>query len=202
MTETPIKKPRVIYNTNNRLTNFLKEKEGFEPKPYLDPAGLPTIGYGTRYYEDGVEVTMDDEEIDEARATELLTTYMESTANELMNMPGFDKLNPNQKDAIVSFGYNFGQNFYKDKTNFGIISGAVEDNDLKAIKDAFGLYVNVADDEAEKGYSESPGLVERRKQEVIMFDEVYNITSPKPKSIYDNYVNTEETEEESLIIGR
>jgi len=80
----------VIYNTNNRLTNFLKEKEGFEPKPYLDPAGLPTIGYGTRYYEDGTEVTMDDEEIDEARATELLTTYMESTANELMNMPGFD----------------------------------------------------------------------------------------------------------------
>ena len=60
MTQTPTKTPRVIYNQNNRLTNFLKEKEGFRSEPYLDQAGLPTIGYGTRFYEDGTEVTMDD----------------------------------------------------------------------------------------------------------------------------------------------
>ena len=72
MTQTPTKTPRVIYNQNNRLTNFLKEKEGFRPEPYLDQAGLPTIGYGTRFYEDGTEVTMDDPAIDETRATNLM----------------------------------------------------------------------------------------------------------------------------------
>ena len=71
MTQTPTKTPRVIYNQNNRLTNFLKEKEGLRTEPYLDQAGLPTIGYGTRFYEDGTEVTMDDPAIDAVSYTHL-----------------------------------------------------------------------------------------------------------------------------------
>ena len=201
MTETPTKKPRVIYNNNNRLTDFLKEKEGFRSEPYLDQAGLPTIGYGTRFYEDGTEVTMEDAPIDEARAEELLNFYVEETANELMNMPGFDKLNPNQKDAVVSFGYNFGKNFYQDKDNFGIISGAIENNDIKAIQEAFPLYVNVADENDERGYSKSEGLVNRRNAELELFNEAYKISPQKPTSIYDNYVNTEEKEEDLYLGG-
>ncbi len=202
MTQTPTKTQRVIYNTNNRLTDFLKEKEGFRAEPYLDQAGLPHIGYGNRFYEDGTPVTMEDAPIDEARALELLNFFVEDTANALMSMPGFKELNPNQKDAIISFGYNFGKNFYNDKDNFGIISGAVENNDIKAIQEAFPLYVNVADETNEKGYSKSEGLVNRRNAELELFNTPYNITPAKPKSIYDNYVNTEETEEESFIIGR
>ena len=145
---------------------------------------------------------MEDAPIDEARALELLNFYIEDTANQLMNMPGFNKLNPNQKDAIISFGYNFGKNFYNDKDNFGIISTAIENNDIEAIQEAFPLYVNVADETNEKGYSKSEGLVNRRNAELELFNTPYNITPAKPKSIYDNYVNTEETEDESLIIGR
>ncbi len=194
MTETPTKTPRVIYNQNNRLTEFLKEKEGFRPNPYLDQAGLPHIGYGNRFYEDGTPVTMEDDPIDETRASELLNFYVEETANQLTNMPGFDKLNPNQKDAIISFGYNFGKNFYQDKDNFGIISGAVENNDIKAIQEAFPLYVNVADENDERGYSKSEGLVNRRNAELEMFNTPVNVTPTKAKSMYDKYVTTEEDE--------
>jgi len=195
MTQTPTKTPRVIYNQNNRLTNFLKEKEGFRPEPYLDQAGLPTIGYGTRFYEDGTEVTMEDEAIDETRATNLMNRYVETVANTLQGMPGFNELNPNQKDAVISFGYNFGANFYNDQDNFGIISGAIKKGDKKAITDAFPLYVNVADDKDPRGYSKSQGLVNRRNAEVEMFNEAYKITNKKPTSIYDAHVK-QKTEEE------
>ena len=195
MTQTPTKTPRVIYNQNNRLTNFLKEKEWFRPEPYLDQAGLPTIGYGTRFYEDGTEVTMEDEAIDETRATNLMNGYVETVANTLQGMPGFNELNPNQKDAVISFGYNFGANFYNDQDNFGIISGAIKKGDKKAITDAFPLYVNVADDKDPRGYSESQGLVNRRNAEVEMFNEAYKITNKKPTSIYDAHVK-QKTEEE------
>ena len=195
MTQTPTKTPRVIYNQNNRLTEFLKEKEGFRSEPYLDQAGLPHIGYGNRFYEDGTSVTMEDSPIDEARAEELLNFYIEDTANQLTNMPGFDKLNPNQKDAIISFGYNFGKNFYQDKANFGIISGAVANNDVTGIQEAFPKYVNVADDTDPRGYSESQGLINRRNAELEMFNTPVKITPAKPKSMYDNYVNKEEEDD-------
>lgn len=34
--------------------------EGFSAKPYLDSAGIPTIGYGNTYYPGGKKVTMKD----------------------------------------------------------------------------------------------------------------------------------------------
>ena len=189
MTTTPINN-QIIYNENNRLTNFLKEKEGFRALPYLDQAGLPHIGYGSRFYEDGTPVTMQDGPIDEARATTLMNNYVDSVAKSLENMPGFNELNPYEKDAIISFGYNFGENFYTDKDNFGIISGAVEKGDRKAITDAFGLYVNVADETNEKGYSKSQGLINRRNAEVKLFNTPYVIN--KPKSKYDEFMTDED----------
>ena len=110
-------------------------------------------------------------------------------------MPGFNELNPNQKDAVISFGYNFGANFYKDKENFGKISGAIEKKDNKAITEAFPLYVNVADENDPRGYSESEGLVNRRNEEVNLFNEAYKVTNKKPTSIYNPYVK-QKTEEE------
>ena len=203
MTQTPTKTPRVIYDSK-KLLEFLKESEGYELNdenmhiPYLDQAGLATIGYGTRYYPDGTEVTMDDTPIDEATATSYLETYMNTVANSLMSMPGFKELNPNQKAAVISFGYNFGANFYNDKDNFGIISTAIENNDIEAIQEAFPLYVNVEDKTDPRGYSKSDGLVNRRNAELELFNTPYNITPAKPKSMYDKYVTEEEDTDEVL----
>ena len=173
-------------------------RDRFRPEPYLDQAGLPTIGYGTRFYEDGTEVTMDDPAIDETRATSLMNNYVNQVAQTLTQMPGFNQLNPNQKDAVISFGYNFGANFYNDKDNFGIISGAIEKGDNKAITEAFPLYVNVADDKDPRGYSKSQGRVNRRNAEVDLFNEAYKITNKKPTSVYDAYVKQKTDEELDL----
>ena len=54
--------------------------EGYRAKPYLCPANVATIGYGSTYYADGRKVTLEDPPMDEptARAllmAELLHTY-------------------------------------------------------------------------------------------------------------------------------
>ena len=47
--------------------------EGFRSKPYLCPAGVPTIGYGSTLYSDGRRVTLDDPPMDEPTARALLS---------------------------------------------------------------------------------------------------------------------------------
>ena len=56
----------------------IKEFEGFEPKPYLCPANVPTIGYGNTMYKNGERVTMDDPEIDEKEAEKMLLDTIKS----------------------------------------------------------------------------------------------------------------------------
>lgn len=46
--------------------------EGLYLKPYLCPAGVATIGYGSTYYEDGTRVTLQDTPITPERAEALL----------------------------------------------------------------------------------------------------------------------------------
>ena len=52
--------------------DLLKQLEGFRSKPYLCSAGLPTIGYGSTRYTNGVRVSLRDPEISEAKAVEML----------------------------------------------------------------------------------------------------------------------------------
>ena len=49
-----------------------KQFEGLYLRPYICPAGVPTIGYGATYYEDGRRVALDDPPITPDRAEELL----------------------------------------------------------------------------------------------------------------------------------
>lgn len=41
-----------------RGLDLIKSFEGFRSKPYRDIAGVPTIGYGNTYYENGVKVSL------------------------------------------------------------------------------------------------------------------------------------------------
>lgn len=89
--------------------------EGFRSKPYLCPAGVPTIGYGSTAYADGRRVQLTDPPIPEpaARAllvTELLHTYAPGV---LRQCPGLLPLALLEADwrklnAIVDFAYNLG----------------------------------------------------------------------------------------------
>lgn len=84
--------------------------EGFRSQPYICPAGVPTIGYGTTYYPDGRRVTMQDPPISEPEARamlnhELLKTFAPGV---LRACPLLILENPAKLAAIVDFAYNLG----------------------------------------------------------------------------------------------
>jgi len=90
--------------------------EGLYLSPYLCPAGVPTIGYGATYYEDGTRVTLFDSPITKERA-ELLLVWMIETVYMpvvLRLCPGIDC--PYRLAAIIDFVFNLGANNLKQST--------------------------------------------------------------------------------------
>ncbi len=87
---------------------LIKKYEGFYSKPYLDPVGIPTIGYGVIRYPNGKRVTMKDPAITEKQASDMLAQLLEQTYEKDVNRLVKVALNQNQFDALVSFTYNLG----------------------------------------------------------------------------------------------
>lgn len=90
--------------------------EGFRARPYLCPAGVPTIGYGATYYENGVRVSLFDAPISKERAEALLrwmlrTQYIPWV---LRLCPGIDSAE--RLAAIVDFTFNLGRGKLKTST--------------------------------------------------------------------------------------
>jgi lysozyme len=77
--------------------------EGYKPKAYLCPAGVPTIGYGSTMYSTGIKVKLGDT-INEHQANELLMWELKNKAIALHGL----KLNQNQFDSCLSFIFNLG----------------------------------------------------------------------------------------------
>lgn len=96
-------------------TELCRRFEGFRSKPYICPAGVPTIGYGSTYYPGGRKVTMADAPVTESQAramlvAELLHTYAPGV---IRQCPGLLPLALMADDwrklnAIVDFAYNLG----------------------------------------------------------------------------------------------
>jgi lysozyme len=89
--------------------SLCKQYEGFRSKPYLCPAGVATIGYGSTYYSDGRKVTLQDPPMDEPAASALLMyelqhTYLPGT---LRNCPIL-ATDERRLNAVVDFCYNLG----------------------------------------------------------------------------------------------
>jgi lysozyme len=95
--------------------NLIKKYEGFRAKPYLCPAKVPTIGYGSTYYENGTKVKLTDQAITEQRATELLKALL-SLYEKAVDSYCIDTINQFQFDALVSFAYNCGTGNLKSST--------------------------------------------------------------------------------------
>ncbi len=95
---------------------LMRRFEGFYSKPYMCPAGVPTIGYGNTYYEDGTRVTLMDESVTRERAEALLlwavrTVYLPQV---LRLCPGLD--HPDRLAALIDFTYNLGGSALKSST--------------------------------------------------------------------------------------
>ena len=115
---------------NQSGIDLIVKYENFSAKPYLDPVGIPTIGYGSTYYEDGTRVKMSDPSISKKRA-EILFTYVLSET--IINIKRYlkVKLTSNQFSAIVSLVYNIGIGNFSTSTllrllNKGNFSGAAD----------------------------------------------------------------------------
>ena len=83
--------------------------EGFVGKPYLCPANVATIGYGSTYYANGTKVTLNDPPMSQKEAYALLMVELEHTY-----LPGVIRNCPIlltdewKCNAIVDFCYNLG----------------------------------------------------------------------------------------------
>ena len=89
--------------------SLCKQFEGFRSKPYLCPAGVATIGYGSTYYANGTKVTLNDPLITQEEAHVLLMHELEHTY-----LPGVLRNCPilltdvKKCNAVVDFCYNLG----------------------------------------------------------------------------------------------
>lgn len=92
---------------------LLNEFEGFRSKPYRDSVGKPTIGWGTTYYPDGREVTMNDKPVTRTEAARIKQAVLNQDFSPAVNMMFADEIESgaitqNMFDALICLVYNIG----------------------------------------------------------------------------------------------
>lgn len=137
--------------------DFLVLNEGVRTRPYLDSKGIPTIGIGSAFYEDGTKVRMTDKSITMRRAYELAKHVLKEFAREMEEVIKVP-LTQNQIDALISFTYNIGVGAFKKSTCLRKLNN----KDYKGAADAMLLFNKV------NGVVNA-GLVDRRARERKLF---------------------------------
>lgn len=142
--------------------NIVIEFEGFRSKPYLCPANVPTIGYGSTRYKNGRKVTLNDPEITQEAAFDLLLFYMDKCANEVKKLLTVE-LNDYQFSSLVSFVYNIGIGNFKTSS---VLREVNKDPNSPKMMDYF-LRWNKITVNGKKVLSN--GLLRRRKAEADLY---------------------------------
>jgi len=137
---------------------IIKEFEGFSAKPYLCPANVPTIGYGSTMYKNGERVTMDDDEITEEQATEMLMDTIKGVEKQVKKVLTV-KLKSHQMAALVSFTYNVGIGNFSNSTLLAWINS---NPDFPRIPEQFRRW-------NKGGGKVLNGLVRRREAEIELW---------------------------------
>ena len=135
------------------------EFEGFRAEPYNDGMNVPTIGYGSTFYEDGRKVTYKDPAITEARGRSMMENIAEKDFWDVIKhtIPFWSEMSDGQKSALLDFSYNLGAHFYGG-SGFSTISGCLREKRWSDVPGALMLYVN-------PGTAVEAGLKRRRKAE-------------------------------------
>lgn len=137
--------------------DLCKRFEGLMSKPYLCPAGVPTIGYGSTYYAGGKKVSMDDAPISKEEAEKLLKHELyETYLPETLRLCPVLAQHPRRLNAIVDFCYNLGAGNLKRST----LRSRINAQDWLGAEDELRKWVK-------SGGVVLPGLVARREAEII-----------------------------------
>lgn len=141
-----------------KAETIIKEFEGEKLDAYLDPIGIPTIGYGTtRNPDTGKKIKLGDK-IDKATALRWLqmdTSKVRESVKKLIKVP----INARQLDALTSFVYNVGPTAFADSTLLKLLNNKT---DKRIVAKEFDRWVFA-------NRVKLPGLVRRRKLEKELF---------------------------------
>jgi lysozyme len=137
-----------------------KQFEGFRGKPYLCPAGVATIGYGSTYYADGRKVVLTDAPMSEPDATVLLLqelhhTYLPAVLRHCPVLLTDEK----KCNAIVDFAYNLGTGRLQTST----LKRKINSGSWEEAKEQLLLWTK-------GGGRVLPGLLKRRTAECRLLD--------------------------------
>ena len=137
-----------------------RKYEGYRSKPYLCPANVATIGYGSTYYADGKKVTLQDPPMDEPTARALLLIELEHTylPGVLRNCPGLIT-DVRKCNSIVDFAYNCGVGRLQTST----LKRKINASDWEGAKEQLMLWTK-------GGGKVLPGLLKRRISECALLD--------------------------------
>lgn len=146
---------------------LLNEFEGFRSKPYRDSVGKPTIGWGTTYYPDGREVTMNDKPVTRTEAARIKQVVLNQDFSPAVNMMFADEIErgeitQNMFDALICLVYNIGVAGLKASSIYRNIKAGR----YSAAADSFLLY-NKGRIDGRLEYIE--GLAIRRAKEKALF---------------------------------
>jgi lysozyme len=136
--------------------DFLIKEEGMILHPYKDAVGIPTIGIGCTYWENGERVKMSDRAISKERAISLFRTVLKHYETTVWSITR-DDINQNQFDALVSLCFNIGVGALKGSTVLKWVNKDPSDPNIKA---AFEMWRNAGG---------QPILLKRRRREAKLY---------------------------------
>lgn len=184
---------------------LIKKFEGFaealpdgRARAYADPLRgweVPTIGYGTTRYPNGVKVKEGDV-ITQRQAEEYLIDHVdESCRRALEKIPTWSRMTSSQRGALYSFAYNLGSGFY-GAYNFESITRVCDSpdqwNDHRWVAAQFVKYRN-------PGTSVEEGLRRRRLAEADLFCQRATAATPNWEDDHEEAVEASDRKPEERL---
>jgi GH24 family phage-related lysozyme (muramidase)/peptidoglycan hydrolase-like protein with peptidoglycan-binding domain len=164
-------KPAALQNIQNLQVSengkkLVRDAEGFFSKPYNDPAGHATIGYGHLLHRGNVTAADRAQwgTLSEPQARTLLDKDINEVAAQVKSLVKVP-VTQGQFDALVSFGFNLGTG--KGGLGDSTLLSKLNKGDYAGAQKEFGRWVHATDNSG--NVITLPGLVTRRANEAALF---------------------------------
>ena len=149
---------------NQEGITMIAQWESFRSRPYLCPAGVPTIGYGTTRYPSGKLVTLQDAPVTKEQALAYKMHDLSAIQRQVTRLLKV-RVNENRFSALCSFVYNLGHGALAKSTLLKVINASPGS---PGIRDEFMKWTKARDPKT-KVLRELKGLVNRRKAEADLY---------------------------------